>query len=118
MTAEAQDARSRADAYLAEAAAAIEQVRTTCLDDVLAAAQLLIDALRAGRALLICGNGGSAADAQHLATEFVSALTLDHARPAMRALALTTDTSAPCSLRMSPTGGRPRSPSIAAPPRA
>jgi len=93
VTAEAQDARSRADAYLAEAAAAIEQVRTTCLDDVLAAAQLLIDALRAGRALLICGNGGSAADAQHLATEFVSALTLDHARPAMRALALTTDTS-------------------------
>jgi D-sedoheptulose 7-phosphate isomerase len=94
MTVEAQDARSRADAYLAEAAAAIEQVRTTYLDDALAAAQLLIDALRAGRALLICGNGGSAADAQHLATEFVSALTLDHARPAMRAIALTTDTSA------------------------
>ena len=49
---------------------------------------------RAGGTLLICGNGGSAADAQHLATEFVSALTLDRARPAMRAIALTTDSSA------------------------
>jgi D-sedoheptulose 7-phosphate isomerase len=40
---------------------------------------------------MIAGNGGSAADAQHLAAEFVSRLTVD--RPAMRALALTTDTS-------------------------
>src|SRR5207244_11689276 len=46
-----------------------------------------------GGSLLIVGNGGSAADAQHLATEFVSTLTLDHPRPAMRAIALTTDTS-------------------------
>jgi D-sedoheptulose 7-phosphate isomerase len=65
-----------------------------CLDDIVAAAALLVDAFRGGHALLICGNGGSAADAQHLATEFVSALTLDHPRPAMRAIALTTDTSA------------------------
>lgn len=50
------------------------------------------DALKAGRKLLIAGNGGSAADAQHLAAEFVSRLCQD--RPAMRALALTTDTSA------------------------
>ena len=64
------------------------------MDDIVAASAMLIDAFRAGRALLICGNGGSAADAQHLATEFVSALTLEHPRPAMRAIALTTDTSA------------------------
>jgi D-sedoheptulose 7-phosphate isomerase len=67
---------------------------TACLDDVLAAADVLVETFAGGHALLICGNGGSAADAQHLATEFVSALTLDHPRPAMRAIALTTDTSA------------------------
>jgi D-sedoheptulose 7-phosphate isomerase len=87
-------ARERADAYLADASALMREVQTACLDDIVDASALLIDAFRAGRALLVCGNGGSAADAQHLATEFVSALTLDHPRPAMRAIALTTDTSA------------------------
>ncbi len=87
-------ARERADAYLADAAALMGEVREACLNDIVAASTLLIEAFHAGHALLICGNGGSAADAQHLATEFVSALTLDHPRPAMRAIALTTDTSA------------------------
>jgi D-sedoheptulose 7-phosphate isomerase len=87
-------ARERAETYLADAASLLQDVRTACLDDIVAASALLIDMFRAGRALLICGNGGSAADAQHLATEFVSALTLEHPRPAMRAIALTTDTSA------------------------
>ncbi len=49
------------------------------------------DRLRAGGKLLTFGNGGSAADAQHLAAEFVVKLVLD--RPAMAAVALTTDTS-------------------------
>jgi D-sedoheptulose 7-phosphate isomerase len=40
---------------------------------------------------MVCGNGGSAADAQHLVAEFVSRLTVD--RPALRAVALTTDSS-------------------------
>lgn len=48
-------------------------------------------AMKAGRKLMIAGNGGSAADAQHLAAEFVSRLVED--RPAMRAIALTTDSS-------------------------
>lgn len=87
-------ARERADAYLADAAALMGEVRETCLDDIVAASRLLIETFHAGHGLLICGNGGSAADAQHLATEFVSALTLDHPRPAMRAIALTTDSSA------------------------
>jgi D-sedoheptulose 7-phosphate isomerase len=90
----AEDARQRADRYLAETASVLNEVRAVSLDDIAAASDLLIEAFRAGRTLLICGNGGSAADAQHLATEFVSTLTLDHARPAMRAIALTTDTSA------------------------
>jgi D-sedoheptulose 7-phosphate isomerase len=88
------DMRERVDAYLADTASVLGEVRAACLDDIVAASTLLIEAFRARHALLICGNGGSAADAQHLATEFVSTLTLDHARPAMRAIALTTDTSA------------------------
>ena len=55
------------------------------------AAEATAAALRAGRKLMIAGNGGSAADAQHLAAEFVSRLVED--RPAMRAVALTTDSS-------------------------
>ncbi|MFZ0305780.1 MAG: D-sedoheptulose 7-phosphate isomerase [Terracidiphilus sp.] len=56
-----------------------------------AAAELTGKAMLDGRKLMIAGNGGSAADAQHLAAEFVSRLTID--RPAMRAVALTTDSS-------------------------
>ena len=56
------------------------------------AADKAASALKAGRKLMIAGNGGSAADAQHLAAEFVSRLCED--RPAMRAVALTTDSSA------------------------
>jgi D-sedoheptulose 7-phosphate isomerase len=55
------------------------------------AAALVADALAAGGQLLLCGNGGSAADAQHLAAELVGRLALE--RPAYRAVALTTDTS-------------------------
>jgi D-sedoheptulose 7-phosphate isomerase len=55
-------------------------------------ARLCVDALRAGGKLLIAGNGGSAADAQHLAAEFVSRFYFD--RPGLAAIALTTDTSA------------------------
>jgi D-sedoheptulose 7-phosphate isomerase len=47
--------------------------------------------LKAGGKLLVAGNGGSAADAQHLVAEFVGRLTVS--RPALRAIALTTDTS-------------------------
>lgn len=63
----------------------------TLLQTLADAAERTAQALRDGRKLLIAGNGGSAADAQHLAAEFVGRLTAD--RPAMRAVALTTDTS-------------------------
>ena len=58
---------------------------------VVEAGKLITDAMKAGRKLMVCGNGGSAADSQHLVAEFVSRLTVD--RPALRAIALTTDTS-------------------------
>lgn len=60
-------------------------------DCLIAEAERISAALRAGGKLMIAGNGGSAADAQHLAAEFVSRLTID--RPALHAVALTTDTS-------------------------
>jgi D-sedoheptulose 7-phosphate isomerase len=85
--------RERATAYLAEASELLGRVATERLDEVIAAADILAESLRNRRKLLICGNGGSAADAQHLATEFVSTLTLDHPRPSIPAIALTTDTS-------------------------
>ncbi len=53
--------------------------------------ELTAHALRSGHKLLIAGNGGSAADAQHLVAEFVVRLTVN--RPPLRAIALTTDTS-------------------------
>ena len=73
------------------------QTMTLVLNDeaihmaVVEAGRLTAEAMKHGRKLMICGNGGSAADAQHLTAEFVSRLTID--RPALRAIALTTDTS-------------------------
>jgi D-sedoheptulose 7-phosphate isomerase len=55
------------------------------------AAQETAKSLKAGHKLMVAGNGGSAADAQHLVAEFVSRLVKD--RPALRAVALTTDSS-------------------------
>lgn len=56
-----------------------------------AMAEAIAAAMRAGRKLLIAGNGGSAADAQHIAGEFISRLMYD--RTPLPAIALTTDTS-------------------------
>ena len=58
---------------------------------VAAAARLLAGALKGGGKILLFGNGGSAADAQHLAAEFVNRFQIE--RPPLAALALTTDTS-------------------------
>lgn len=60
-------------------------------EQVLRAGEITAKAMREGRKLMVCGNGGSAADSQHLVAEFVSRLTVD--RPALRAVALTTDSS-------------------------
>lgn len=55
-------------------------------------AQVVTDALKAGNKLLLIGNGGSAADAQHIAAEIVGRYKQE--RPGWAAIALTTDTSA------------------------
>ncbi len=61
-----------------------------------AASEMIIKAIRRGGRLYICGNGGSAADAQHIAAEFVGRFRRE--RKALPAVALTTDTSAITSL--------------------
>ena len=83
----------RVRAYLEEMADTAHRAAEACAEDVARAAELLVNALLDGGRILLCGNGGSAADSQHLAAEFVSTLTVDNRRPAMPALALTTDTS-------------------------
>jgi D-sedoheptulose 7-phosphate isomerase len=85
--------RDRAERYLRETSDVVLAAQRACIDEIEAAARILVETLRGGGKLLICGNGGSAADAQHLATEFVSTLTVDHPRPSIPAVALTTDTS-------------------------
>jgi len=55
------------------------------------AAEMIIASVRAGGKVLVFGNGGSAADAQHIAAELVNRLNYDH--PPIPAIALTTDTS-------------------------
>jgi len=57
------------------------------------AGALLAETLAAGGTVLLCGNGGSAADAQHLAAELVGKLDAGQDRDPLRAVALTTDTS-------------------------
>lgn len=88
------DSRSRHLAlYLHESAALRLQMLAACGDQIFAAADLITAAFRENGKLLLCGNGGSAADCQHLAAEFTSRLTGDFLRPGLPALALTTDTS-------------------------
>ena len=64
-----------------------------CAGAAMQAAEMIAASLREGGKLMLCGNGGSASDSQHLAAEFVA--TLDHRRPrgGLSALALTTDSS-------------------------
>lgn len=61
------------------------------LQPIIQSAEVIADAFKADRKLLICGNGGSAADAQHIAAEFVNRFMIE--RPPLPALALSTDTS-------------------------
>jgi D-sedoheptulose 7-phosphate isomerase len=69
----------------------IQLVQKSLLPAIVAAAEVLADALGNGRKLLIMGNGGSAADAQHFAAELVGRFLVE--RKALPAIALSTDTS-------------------------
>ena len=66
------------------------------IDRIIRAADMLTACLKAGNKILIFGNGGSAADAQHLAAEFVNRFQIE--RPPLAAISLATDTSALTSI--------------------
>ena len=68
-------------------------IEKECSADIIKSIDVLVEALKNGKKLLLCGNGGSAADSQHIATEFMIRLSHDLNRPAIPAIALTTDTS-------------------------
>jgi D-sedoheptulose 7-phosphate isomerase len=81
----------------AQLAAARDLMTQLCADETLIAAidtvtERAADTLRAGHTILLAGNGGSAADAQHIAAELVGRFAYD--RPGLAAIALSTDTSA------------------------
>jgi D-sedoheptulose 7-phosphate isomerase len=79
--------------HLEQSAAVKRQVGEVCIPAISSAIDLIENAFKNGNKLMICGNGGSAADSQHMAAEFTSRLTKDFDRPSLPALALTTDTS-------------------------
>ncbi len=76
---------------LRDSARVHEQAAATLAGEIAQAAQMIIEALGQGGKVAFCGNGGSAADAQHLASELVGRFQME--RRALSALALTTDTS-------------------------
>jgi len=69
------------------------EAATICRDAILRAAAVTTASFRQGGKVLLCGNGGSAADSQHLAAEFTSLLRQEFSRPGLPAIALHTDTS-------------------------
>jgi D-sedoheptulose 7-phosphate isomerase len=79
------------DAVLAAASAAHQRARTHDPAPLFAAADAIIAAVRGGGKVLVFGNGGSAADAQHVAAELVGRFLRE--RPAVAAVALSADTS-------------------------
>lgn len=83
--------REAVDAALAEHAAVTQRVCDEMPEQIAELGRRVVDTLRGGGKLLFCGNGGSAADAQHLAAEYVVRFGRD--RAPLAALALTTDTS-------------------------
>ena len=68
------------------------KILQNCVNDIESASEMLIKAVKQGNKILWCGNGGSAADAQHMAAEFVGRYLIE--RDSLPAIALTTDTSA------------------------
>lgn len=69
----------------------LAQYQSNCIDNVITAAEMIVAGIKAGGCVYICGNGGSAADAQHIAGEFIGRFKRE--RKAFPAVALSTDTS-------------------------
>jgi len=85
------DQRKKATETIALHKQILSQLENKGLETTLAAAQLLTDCLQGGGCIYLCGNGGSAADAQHIAAELVGRFVRE--RKGLAAVALTVDTS-------------------------
>jgi D-sedoheptulose 7-phosphate isomerase len=83
----------RLEAHVLGSIEAKRRLLATAKEHILNAATLLTECLASSGKILLCGNGGSAADCQHIAAEFVSVLNQSFLRPGLAAIALTTDTS-------------------------
>jgi D-sedoheptulose 7-phosphate isomerase len=82
-----------ARAHLLSSAETKRRYAETAAGDLVKVARMIADCFASGGKLMLCGNGGSAADCQHIAAEFTSVLTQKFNRRALPALALTTDSS-------------------------
>jgi len=85
--------RSLVANHFTESARVKKAAVEACSDGIEQAVEWLVTGFSAGGKLLLCGNGGSAGDCQHIAAEFTSVLRQDFPRPGLPAIALTTDTS-------------------------
>ena len=81
------------ETHLLQSAEVKRQTAAKCADSIAKGGTVIAEAFLAGGKLLLCGNGGSAADCQHMAAELVSRFSKDLERRALPAVALTTDTS-------------------------
>ncbi len=84
---------SKLSARFQELVDLIPQFELQANESILEAADSIYKSFLSGNKILICGNGGSAADSQHFAAEFVNAFSRDLDRKALPAIALSTDTS-------------------------
>jgi len=85
--------RNRICDHIIVSADLMRRTAEVAVDSILDAAAVILKCFRSKNKILICGNGGSAADAQHMAAEFVNRLGGNMERPGLPAIALTTDTS-------------------------
>ena len=78
---------------LVESADLKMRIAEKCIEDIINAGEMISESLKTDNKVMLCGNGGSAADCQHIAGELVVRLTSERNRKALPAIALTTDTS-------------------------
>jgi len=88
-----QEQIQKVTAYMEATSALQRRLAGACASQIVEASHAVTVALRTGNKVLLCGNGGSAADCQHMATELMSRLSRDRERAPLAAIALTTDSS-------------------------
>src|SRR5262245_47471911 len=87
------DAFRKVETHLLQSAEIKRRTAASCAGSIARAAEMIAGVFLSSAKLLLCGNGGSAADCQHMAAEFVGRFSRDLDRRALPAIALTTDTS-------------------------